>query len=460
MVTREWNFDGLVGPTHTFAGLATGNLASAGSVGSIANPRAAARQGLAKMRRLVELGVPQGVLPPHPRPDVGFLRALGFGGDDTSVITRAAQEAPDLFLASTSASSMWVANAATVAPSSDTADGRLHLTPANLTSQLHRSLEAPTTTRILRAVFGAPGGAMVHDPLPAQDALGDEGAANHTRFGPPGEPGAHLFVFGRAAAPESLSLQGRTEAPNRPGFAGAESGDRRFRGRQTETASRAVARCSGLAPDAVVYARQRPSAIDAGVFHNDVIAVGHRDLLLCHELAFVDQEHVIDRVRRVRPGLRVAQIADDAVGLDAAVRSYLFNSQLVTTGDGRTALVAPSEVRADPAVADAADGLVADGFLDAVEIVDLTESMGNGGGPACLRLRVELTGTEASAVPAGCRLDGAAIDGLELWVDRHYRDELTVADLADPDLLEESRRALDELTGLLGVGPIYDFQTP
>ena len=220
-----------------------------------------------------------------------------------------------------------------------------------------------------------------------------------------------------------------------------------------------MARRSGLAADAVVFAQQRPVAIDAGVFHNDVIAVGHEDLLLCHELAFVDQAGVIDRLRRMRPDLRVAQIADEAVDLEAAVRSYLFNSQLVTSGDGRTVLVAPSEVRADPAVARAADGLVADGFLDAVEIVELTESMGNGGGPACLRLRVELTDDEAAAVPVGCRLDQTAIARLEAWVDRHYRDELTVADLADPQLLDESRRALDELTGLLGVGSIYDFQS-
>ncbi len=440
-MTREWNFDGLVGPTHTFAGLATGNLASAEHAGSGANPRAAALQGLAKMRRLVDLGVPQGVLPPHPRPDVGFLRAVGFDGDDATVVARAAAEAPDLFLATTSASPMWVANAATVAPSSDTADGRLHLTPANLTSQLHRSLEAPTTTRILRAVFGGPGGAVVHDPLPAQDVLGDEGAANHTRFGPPGAPGTHLFVFGRAA----------TEGPG--------SEDRRFRARQTEAASRAVVRRSGLAADAVVYARQQPAAIDAGVFHNDVIAVGHGDLLLCHELAFVDQADVIERLRRRRPDLRLAEVPSAAVDLDAAVRSYLFNSQLVTTQDGRTVLVAPSEVGADEAVSDAAEGLVADGYLDAVEIVDLTQSMGNGGGPACLRLRVELTETETAAVPEGCRVDAGTIGRLEAWVDRHYRDRMVTADLADPDLLDESRRALDELTGLLGVGSIYEFQS-
>jgi len=219
-----------------------------------------------------------------------------------------------------------------------------------------------------------------------------------------------------------------------------------------------VVRGSGLAEQDVVFARQLPAAIDAGVFHNDVIAVGHDDLMLCHEQAFVDQEGVIQGLRRLRPELRVAQISADAVDLRAAVRSYLFNSQLVTAADGRTVLVAPSEVRSDPAVTDAVDGLLADGFLDRVEIVDLTQSMGNGGGPACLRLRVELNDTETAAVPSGCLLDSEAVDALEVWVDRHYREELAVADMADPELLEESRRALDELTVMVGVGSVYDFQ--
>ena len=85
---------------------------------------------------------------------------------------------------------MWAANAATVSPSVDTADGRVHFTPANLTSQFHRSIEAPATTRVLRAIFADARHFAVHDPLPAAPQFGDEGAANHIRFfNEPGEPG-------------------------------------------------------------------------------------------------------------------------------------------------------------------------------------------------------------------------------------------------------------------------------
>ena len=99
---------------------------------------------------------------------------------------------------------MWVANAATVSPSADTADGRVHFTPANLVSHFHRSIEAPTTTRVLRAIFADKTHFAVHDPLPAAPQLGDEGAANHTRLaGADGAPGVEFFVYGRAAYDES-----------------------------------------------------------------------------------------------------------------------------------------------------------------------------------------------------------------------------------------------------------------
>jgi succinylarginine dihydrolase len=51
--------------------------------------------------------------------------------------------------------------------------------------------------------------------------------------------------------------------------------------------------------------------------------------------------------------------------------------------------------------------------------------------------------------------------GAELvaWVERHYRDRLVPADLCDPALARESFTALDELTGILRLGSIYDFQT-
>src|SRR5664279_2917679 len=178
----EYNFDGIPGPTHNYSGLATGNIASEHNAGFAANPREAALQGLAKMRALATRGFPQAVLPPHERPFLPTLRALGFTGTDAAILHGAARDAPSLLAACSSAAAMWVANAATVSPSADTADGRVHFTPANLVSHFHRSLEAPTTTAILRAIFADAAHFAVHDPLPAAPQLGDEGAANHTRF--------------------------------------------------------------------------------------------------------------------------------------------------------------------------------------------------------------------------------------------------------------------------------------
>src|SRR5690349_2574420 len=128
---RELQFDGLVGPTHHYAGLSPGNLASQAHAGEASNPRAAALEGLTKMRRVRELGIVQAVLPPQPRPSVALLRRLGFTGTDVAVLSRALAEAPDLLHAASSASSMWAANAATVVPASDSADGKTHFVPAN-----------------------------------------------------------------------------------------------------------------------------------------------------------------------------------------------------------------------------------------------------------------------------------------------------------------------------------------
>src|SRR5206468_2602128 len=91
---------------------------------------------------------------------------------------------------------------------------------------------------------------------------------------------------------------------------------------------------------------------------------------------------------------------------------------------------------------------------------DLRQSMRNGGGPACLRLRVPLTVRERAAIHANVFLDDALAHGLETWIMRHYRDRLAPGDLADPLLLDEMYRALDELSGLLHLPRLYDFQGP
>jgi succinylarginine dihydrolase len=440
--TSEINFDGIPGPTHNYSGLARGNLASERNANLVANPREAALQGLAKMRALAARGVAQAVLPPHERPSMAALRALGFGGADAQALARAAREAPALLAACSSAAAMWVANAATVSPSPDTSDGRVHFTPANLASHFHRALEAPTTTAILRAIFADAGRFVVHDALPSSPQTSDEGAANHTRLATdPAGTAVEFFVYGRRAFG--------------PGPAPA-----RFPARQTLEASAAVARRHGLDPARVVFAQQDPKAIDAGVFHNDVIAVGHRDVLLCHERAFVDPHAVLaELAQRVGPGFSAIVVRTSQVPLEDAVATYLFNSQLVDRVEGGLLLIAPAECRENARVSAYLDGLAASGGpIREVVTFDLRQSMRNGGGPACLRLRVALSAPERAAVKANVFLDDALADVLEVWIRRHYRDRVAPKDLADPALLDESRRALDEVTRLLGLGSVYPFQ--
>jgi succinylarginine dihydrolase len=437
-VALEINFDGIPGPTHNYSGLATGNLASERNASAISNPREAALQGLSKMRALAARGLPQAVLPPHERPAMHALRALGFAGRDADVLARAAREAPALLAACSSAAAMWVANAATVSPSADTADGRVHFTPANLASHFHRALEAPTTMAILRAIFADTARFAVHAALPSSAQTGDEGAANHTRF----DAGVEFFVYGRRA-------YGHGSQPTR------------FPARQTLEASQAVARRHGLAPGRTVFAQQNPAAVDAGVFHNDVIAVGHAATLFCHERAWLDQHAVLcDLAQAVGPAFDPIVVRERDVTLDEAVSTYLFNSQLVTRPQGGLMLVAPAECREHPRVAAYLDHLLASGGSVAeVATFDLRQSMRNGGGPACLRLRVALTAAERAAVTANVFLDDALAAALEAWIGKHYRDRLAPADLADPALLDESRRALDELTSLLRLPGVYPFQS-
>ncbi len=439
----EANFDGLVGPTHNYAGLSRGNIASKSNVNSVANPKEAALQGLAKMKRLADRGYVQGILPPHERPHIPTLRRLGFEGSDHQVLEKAAKTEPAILAAVSSASAMWTANAATVSPSADTADHRLHFTPANLSAKFHRSIEHQTTGRALKAIFTDESYFAHHPALPAVSHFGDEGAANHTRLSSRyGEPGVELFVYGKAAFNES--------AP----------GPTNYPARQTLEASRAIARLHGLTDRHAVFAQQNPAAIDAGVFHNDVIAVGNGNTLFYHELAFLEEERVLTELRNRLSGakLEAVRVSAQEVPIEDAVASYLFNSQLLNTPDGML-LAVPGECREIDSVSRYLDNLQkADGPITAVEVFDVKQSMKNGGGPACLRLRVVLNDEEQHAMNRGVILTDELYNRLTTWVEAHYRDELTQQDLADPMLLDEVRKALDELTGILGLGSIYDFQ--
>jgi succinylarginine dihydrolase len=444
---REFNFDGLVGPSHNYAGLSFGNVASSGNVSSVSNPKQAALQGLAKMHALAGRGFAQALLPPHGRPDLRMLRRVGFGGSDADVLARAQRDAPVLLAAAYSAAPMWSANAATVSPSVDNFDARVHFTAANLNNKLHRASEHRQTARTLRALFSDARHFAVHAALPGTPAFGDEGAANHTRlFGSHsnhGAPGVHMFVHGRSE------------------FDLAVPAPKRYPARQTLEASTAVARWHGLDPQRTVFIAQNPAVIDQGVFHNDVIAVGNGNVLLYHAQAFADEAASILQLRRAMDGigaeLTLLRVTDAMVPVLDAVSSYLFNSQLLSKPDGAMALVIPQECREHPAVARYLDGLVAGaGPVDELIDFDLRQSMRNGGGPACLRLRVVLTDAEAAAMHQRVIMTPVLYRQLVAWVGRHYRDRLHAGDLADPALALEIQAALQELTVILDLPGLYD----
>ncbi|WP_127021834.1 N-succinylarginine dihydrolase [Rheinheimera mangrovi] len=441
----EANFDGLVGPTHNYAGLSIGNVASLNNAKNTSSPKQAAKQGLQKMKSLSELGLIQGVLAPQERPDVYTLRRLGFTGTDSEVISKAAKQAPAVLKAVCSASSMWTANAATISPSADTADGKIHFTPANLTNKFHRSLEPVTTGRILKAMFSDDKHFAHHQHLPDNDHFGDEGAANHTRLcSDYGKSGVELFVYGRYA------------------FDSSKPAPKRFPARHTLEACEAVARLHGLSENGAVMMQQNPDVIDQGVFHNDVIAVGNQNVLFFHEQAFVDTQNKLDEIRRKfgsAADLHFIEVKTSEVSVAEAVKTYLFNTQLVTLPNGDMAIIAPTECRDSATVSAYLEQLTGRGTpVRQVHYFDVKQSMQNGGGPACLRLRVAMSDAEHQAVNPAVLMNNSLFIHLNQWVDTHYRDEISEADLADPQLLVESRQALDELTKILKLGSVYQFQ--
>lgn len=440
----EAQFDGLVGPTHNYAGLSPGNIASEKHQGTVSNPRAAALQGIAKMRMVSSLGVQQAVLPPHPRPSLAALRLWGFRGRDEEIIAAAAKAHDGLLLRLvSSASAMWTANAATIAPSLDSDDGRVHLAVANLAAMTHRSLEAPVTESILRSIFADEAFFEVHSALPGQAAMGDEGAANHTRLAT-SRGVIHLFAWGRRA--------GVDRDPDGP---------KRFVARQSLEGSMAVARLLGVAGDRALFARQSAAGIDAGGFHTDVLAVGNERVFLLHEHAFANRAPLVAHLKKtLGDELCVIEASEAELPAESAIRCYPFNSQLLTLPDGTMTIVAPAEAERDVPCKRFLDRVVADTTnpVSAVRFVDLRESMQNGGGPACLRLRVALTASERAAIKAKVFGTTALFVELESWVTRHYRDRLRPEDLTDPVLARESMTALDELTQILHLGSVYDFQ--
>ena len=400
---REINFDGIVGPSHNFAGLSLGNLAATANAGKTAHPRAAALQGLAKMRANLSLGLVQGLFVPLHRPDERWLASLG---------TTMANADPGLRANALSASAMWAANAATVSPAPDTRDGRCHLTAANLVTMPHRSHEWPGTLAQLRMVFADRDHFAVHDPVPPP--FGDEGAANHMRLCSAHDAaGIEVFVYGESGGP--------------------------FPARQHREASAAVARLHGLDPARTIFARQSPEAIAAGAFHNDVVAVANERVLFTHEHAFADPAPLYAALRTALPEVEIIEVPAAAISLADAIASYLFNAQLVTLPEGGMALILPTEAQANRRVWTWLQKLAAsNGPIRRLVPVDLRESMANGGGPACLRLRVV---ADPATVDPRFLVDENRLDQIGRIVARHWPEEIEPADLGRPSLWREVRQA-------------------
>lgn len=440
----EANFDGLVGPTHHYGGLSSGNMASTSNEGRISYPKKAALQGLEKMRTLSKMGLIQGIIPPQQRPHIQALKDKGFSGDTAAILERAYKDNPALLSQVFSASSMWVANAATVSPSLDTADAKVHFTPANLQEKFHRSLEPEQTGRTLKKIFADEQCFVIHPHLESCPALGDEGAANHIRFCAPNYSSnkqLEVFCYGRQANPT-------TKEPVI------------FPARQTLESCQALAQQHQLNPDNVLFAKQNPDAIDAGVFHNDVISVGNQNVFLFHEKAFYEQDEILKKLREFfNDELFLVEVPDKDLSFQDAVQSYLFNSQLVSTSDSSMSLICPSECERNHNAKAVIDKILASANpINEVQYFDLRQSMDNGGGPACLRLRVLLNEEELNAVNQSCLLNDINYVKIKHWIEKHYRDELSIQDFQDAKIIDEVNVALDELTKILNLGSIYPFQ--
>ena len=439
---HEVNFDGLIGATHNYGGLSFGNIASANNKSQKSFPKKAALQGLDKAWLLAKSGLKQGILPPQERPFLPLMTQIGFKGDAKTLLGYAAKD-KQLLANISAASAMWAANAATVSPALDCGDGKIHFTPANLITNFHRSLEAAQTTKVLRTIFADNSRFMVHEPLLAHSIFADEGAANFMRLCKNhGSNGIEIFVYGRDGYKE---YQGK------------------FPARQTRQSFETIARKHELNQANMIFTRQSQAAIDAGAFHNDVVAVANQDVLFYHEYSFEDEKKLKAQILEMADFEPIfIKVDNSKVPIKDAIKSYLFNCQIISRDNEKMIIIAPTECRDTPKVRQYLDELVVSNLpIGAVEYVDVRQSMNNGGGPACLRLRVVMNDDDIAAVQKSARvmLDDGLYQDLQAWINKYYPDELLPEDLASYELLRNNYAALDALTGIMNLGgTFYDFQ--
>ena len=435
----EVNFDGLIGPTHNYSGLSEGNNASKENYSSPSNPKKAALQGIKKAETLISYGSQQGFFLPHERPFIPGLKKLGFNGTDEEILSLAFRHSKVLLNNFSSASSMWAANAATISPSPDTQDNKIHLTPANLNSMFHRSIETEFTYQQCKIIFPKEY-FEIHNPAVSISGYGDEGAANHLRISKSdNEKGFEIFVYG-------------------------ESGfkiDKTLVKRQALEVSRSIAINHKLDMENTFFLQQNHQAIEEGSFHNDIVSLSNKNVFIAHEDAFQnrdDLKKMLNILESKIDNFQYIEISNSEIPLKDIISSYLLNSQLITNVDNEMQLILPEEVKEYDNCLSWLDKLKQISDVKLFDYVDIKQSMMNGGGPACLRLKVILNDEELESLNQHFLMNNERLESIKLLIEKEYRDVLYPDDLKDPSLLDESRRVLDELTKIFGTGSIYEFQ--
>lgn len=419
---QEVIFIGLSGTTHHYGGLSSDNVASDMNRGSESSPKQAALQVVALAHYLCSLGIVVGILPPQLRPYLLILQENGFTVDSAPL---------EKLEQASSSSFMWAANAATVTPILDNADGSLHLTTANLHTNPHRCIEAQATHNILTQIFQHVPNSIVHPPLNATEGFLDEGAANHMRLSPAhNEIGLNVFVYGK---------------------------------RQNLAASQAIAKNHKIPQVQTLFLQQNMEVISKGVFHNDVIAVSNKNLLLVHARAYENGLADIARIEAAynalhpQNRLQLIVVGDDDLSVEEAVHSYFFNSQIVTKQNGKMVVIAPMELKTlyGGKAAHLMERICAsaENSIDKIQYLDLRQSMRNGGGPACLRLRIPLSQLQIAALRENTRVivDYAMLSKLEKLIERYYTETLTPEGLRNPELYDNCKSLLAELSILMKV---------
>ena len=435
----EVNFDGLIGPTHNYSGLSDGNNASKKNYSSPSNPKNAALQGLKKAETIINSGLKQGFFLPHERPFIPGLKRLGFNGTDKEILLSAFKHSKILLSNFSSASSMWAANAATISPSPDTQDNKIHLTPANLNTMFHRSIETEFTHQQCKIIFSKES-FVIHKPSFSISGYGDEGAANHLRISKShNEKGFEVFVYGES------------------GFKNDKSSVKR----QALEISRSIAFNHKLDMEKTFFLQQNHEAIKQGSFHNDIVSLSNENVFIAHENAFQNKDDLnkmLNILESKIDNFQYIEISNSEIPLEDIINSYLLNSQLITNVDNEMQLILPEEVKGYENCMSWLDKLKQISDVKLFNFVDIRQSMMNGGGPACLRLKVILNDEELKNLNQNFLMNNERLESIKLLIEREYRDELYPDDLKDPNLLDESRRVLDELTQIFETGSIYEFQ--